>query len=146
MIMRNDESITEHVRWSVASGVEGRSLSSLSSAELGRYGEQVAADYLEQKGYEIIDRNVKVKKGEIDIWAKQEDTLVFVEVKTRRSAWSGKAIEAVDARKKEQLLRVIACSIVFMSIDMDMRFDVIAVQVVDDTQVALTHVQNVELA
>jgi putative endonuclease len=56
---------------------------------LGQWGEKVAADYLKQQGYILLGLNIRTPYGEIDILARQEDTLVFVEVKTRRSASLG---------------------------------------------------------
>jgi putative endonuclease len=53
--------------------------------KLGHKGEGLAVDYLKQKGYSIIQRNFKTSLGEIDIIAKHEETLVFIEVKTRES-------------------------------------------------------------
>ena len=51
--------------------------------ELGKEGEDFAADYLQKQGYEIIDRNFECKQGEIDIIAKDKNEYVFIEVKTR---------------------------------------------------------------
>ena len=51
--------------------------------ELGKEGEDFAADYLQKQGYEIIDRNFECKQGEIDIIAKEKNEYVFIEVKTK---------------------------------------------------------------
>ena len=53
--------------------------------ELGKEGEDFAADYLQKQGYEIIDRNFECKQGEIDIIAKDKNEYVFIEVKTRQN-------------------------------------------------------------
>ncbi len=74
---------------------------------LGRWGETVAAGFLEQRGYRILARNVRTGRGEIDLVARQEQAgvLVFVEVKTRANDNFGLPEEAVDARKLEHVFR-----------------------------------------
>ena len=72
---------------------------------LGREGEKRAALYLKQKGYRIEDQNVRAGGVEIDLVARQGRTVVFVEVKTRRSRQFGPAELAVDARKQRRLIR-----------------------------------------
>jgi putative endonuclease len=78
---------------------------------IGRWGETVAAYYLEQRGYRVLARNVRTGRGEIDLVARQEDArhpgdvLVFVEVKTRTNEQFGLPEEAVDGRKLEHVFR-----------------------------------------
>ena len=71
--------------------------------QLGRAGEQRAADYLTQRGYIVVDRNWRCPQGEIDIVAIRQDRLSIVEVKTRRSAAFGHPFEAIDERKRRRL-------------------------------------------
>ena len=66
--------------------------------ELGKEGEDFAADYLQKQGYEIIDRNFECKQGEIDIIAKEKNEYVFIEVKTRQNFHYGMPCEAVNER------------------------------------------------
>lgn len=73
---------------------------------LGAYGEEVAAAYLCEQGYTLLERNFRCPLGEIDIIAKQRDYLVFVEVKTRRGIRFGVPQEAVGLQKQRQLIRV----------------------------------------
>ena len=79
---------------------------------LGASGERVAAHYLERRGYRVIERNVRRTEGEIDLVAIAGDpgapdaTLVFVEVKLRRSGRAGRAVEALSAAKQERLCRL----------------------------------------
>ncbi|MBE6705529.1 MAG: YraN family protein [Ruminococcaceae bacterium] len=70
----------------------------MTNREKGDLGEDIAAEYLARLGYEILERNYTVKGGEIDIIAKDGDTLVFVEVKTRIGSDEPGA-QAVDERK-----------------------------------------------
>lgn len=70
---------------------------------VGSYGERLAREYLERRGYEIIATNVKISYQEIDIVAKIKDKLVFVEVKTRTSASFGQADETIFDFKTQNL-------------------------------------------
>ena len=67
--------------------------------QVGSKGEDLAAEFLKDKGYRIIGRNYKTPIGELDIIAKDGETLVFVEVKTRSSNAFGYPFEAVGSRK-----------------------------------------------
>ncbi|MGJ3188529.1 MULTISPECIES: YraN family protein [Paenarthrobacter] len=73
---------------------------------LGRNGEALAADFLENQGMRIVDRNWRCADGEIDIVALEGDTLVVAEVKTRRSLDYGHPFEAVGAAKLARLHRL----------------------------------------
>lgn len=75
---------------------------------VGRYGEQVAARYLVAQGMVVLDRNWRCPAGEIDIVARDGDTLVVCEVKTRSGAAYGLPIEAVTATKAARLRRLAA--------------------------------------
>ena len=71
---------------------------------VGQWGEQTAAAYLSQCGYEIIARNSRTPYGEIDIIAKQGDITIFVEVKTLTSSRNFFPEQNVTARKREHML------------------------------------------
>lgn len=73
---------------------------------LGRAGEDAAAEYLKNKGYGILMRNYRSHTGEIDIIAIRRGTIIFVEVKTRRSKEYGLPSEAVEAHKRKKMARV----------------------------------------
>ena len=70
-----------------------------NNREIGDKYEEKAVKLLISRGYEILERNYRVKAGEIDIIAKFEDTIVFVEVKYRKTLKYGYGLEAVDYRK-----------------------------------------------
>lgn len=72
--------------------------------KIGAYGENRAADFLIRNGYKIIDRHFQTRTGEIDLIAKKNDQIVFVEVKTRTSRNFGLPEEAIDWRKRIKLL------------------------------------------
>ncbi|MFQ5398640.1 MAG: YraN family protein [Anaerolineae bacterium] len=73
---------------------------------MGRWGETVAAHHLEAKGYQILDRNWRCRQGEIDLVAQVGETLVFVEVKTRRGLDLGTPEEGLTRRKSQKLLQL----------------------------------------
>ncbi len=71
---------------------------------LGRAGEEAAVAELRARGYRILDRNVRLRRGELDVVADDKGTVVFVEVKARRSAAYGTPAEAVTPRKQRTLI------------------------------------------
>ena len=75
--------------------------------ETGKIGEDIAVRYLNEKGYQIIERNFECIQGEIDVIAKDKKELVFIEVKTRASALYGLPKEAVDKTKQKHLTKTI---------------------------------------
>ena len=79
--------------------------------KIGKWGEDLAASFLERQGYSIISRNYHTRYGEIDIIAAEEDQgeiyLVFIEVKTRTSDRFGNPEDAITMRKKDHLLAAI---------------------------------------
>ena len=75
---------------------------------IGRYGEDRAARYLQDRGYEIIERNWRSSTGELDLIARENDRLVFVEVKTRSGSGYGHPFEAVTSAKVARMRRLVA--------------------------------------
>ena len=73
--------------------------------ETGKIGEDIAVSYLNEKGYQIIERNFECIQGEIDIIAKDKKEIVFIEVKTRASVLYGLPKEAVDKTKKKHIYK-----------------------------------------
>lgn len=84
----------------------GEAVPMAAKDDLGRAGEERAARYLTQSGYEVLERNWRCDQGEIDIIARLGRRLAVVEVKTRRSVAYGHPLEAVDARKRRRLWRL----------------------------------------
>lgn len=97
--------------------------------DLGKWGEDEAALYYEDRGYEILERDWKVGKRDIDLIALTEDkdTLVFVEVKTRQNKDLQEPEEAVDAKKMRNLAIAANAYVKLHGLDMDVRFDIISV-------------------
>jgi len=100
-----------------------------TNQELGQLGEKLAKKFLEEREYEIIQQNFKSREGEIDIIAKDKDeTVVFVEVKTRTSLEFGNPSEAVNQIKKEHILKTAKYFLYSNNInECNLRFDVIEV-------------------
>jgi putative endonuclease len=94
---------------------------------LGREGEDAAVRLLEDSGYAVIARNVRLPGGEIDVIARDRDTIVFVEVKARESRRFGSAIAAVDARKRRTLRLIAADWLQISAPGANARFDVVTV-------------------
>ena len=94
----------------------------------GIAGETAAVEYLQAKGYQIVERNYANKVGEIDIIARDKEYLVFVEVKTRRDDKFGKAIEAVTPDK---ITKIVKCATWYLTshklTQADVRFDIVCV-------------------
>jgi len=74
--------------------------------QIGRFGEDLAVDFLKKQGYEILRTNFRCRLGEIDIIAKEGNTIVFVEVKTRKSLKFGLPSESVNFKKQLHIKRV----------------------------------------
>ena len=78
----------------------------MNNREIGAYYEAKACDYLISLGMTIVDKNYRIRSGEIDIVARDKSVLVFAEVKYRHSAKAGTALEAIDYRKRKQIIRI----------------------------------------
>ncbi len=101
-----------------------------SRRRLGRAGEDVAVEALRAEGYRIVERNVRLRRGELDVIAEDAGDLVFVEVKTRRSSTYGTPAESVGPRKRHALALLAAGYLVRRGLgDRACRFDVVEVWV-----------------
>jgi putative endonuclease len=99
----------------------------------GAFGESLAAEYLSENGYKVLERNFSCRIGEIDIIAVQEDTVVFIEVKTRSSGKFGMPSEAVSLTKQNRMVKT---ALYYMQknklLDYMCRFDVLEIIVDED--------------
>ncbi|HLF13982.1 MAG TPA: YraN family protein [Bacteroidota bacterium] len=110
---------------------------------LGDRGERTAAEFLERNGYEILQRNYRFGRGEIDLIARKNGTTVFIEVKTRSSDRYGEPEEAVTREKVRRIRRIASAYLAQRRIgDCDCRFDVIAV-VFDGDRPTVRHTQDI---
>jgi putative endonuclease len=116
-----------------------------SRRDLGDFGERVAKAHLEAKGYRILATKFRTREGEVDIVARQGETVAFVEVKTRRGNAMGSALEAIDARKaKRLLLAAEAFAVQHPDLPEGRRIDLIAIDL--DTGGRVLSVQHIESA
>ena len=97
----------------------------MTTKQIGDFGEDTACRYLESKNIKVLKRNYHERGGELDIIAKDGETIVFAEVKTRVSKSYGEPSEFVDFKKQEKIIKTAVSYL--GSDDIDMRFDVIEV-------------------
>lgn len=109
--------------------------------DLGKIGEQLAVEYLEAKGYEIVTRNYVFQKAEIDIIAKHDNMMICVEVKTRNSDFFGDPQDFVTKSKIKLLVKAMDAFMIENEISLEVRFDIIAVLKNTTTQ-QVTHYEN----
>lgn len=110
----------------------------MNTRRRGTDGESIAVDYLEKKGYRILQRNYRFHRGEIDIVARDEDQFVFVEVKSRRSDSYGEPEDAITTRKHKQLCKIAQGYMLRNNIEeKDCRFDVISIKYTGEVPVIL---------
>ena len=95
--------------------------------ELGKLGEELAVEFLQKEGYEILETNWVFQKAEIDIIAKKENTLAIVEVKTRSSLDFGLPQDFVKPKKIQLLVKAVNEYVVSKDMDIEVRFDIIAI-------------------
>ena len=113
----------------------------MNHIELGQKGEDIAANHLVSRGYEILDRNYRFKKNEIDIVCEKENQLVIVEVKTRQTAVIGEPYLAVTRAKQRQIIKVTNKYVEENNIALDVRMDVVSI-VLNQYGLKLEHIQN----
>jgi putative endonuclease len=75
-------------------------------SSVGTTGETLALHYLQAKGFSLIEKNYRTRYGEVDLIVKKDNTLVFVEVKTRKDTTKGQPYEAITFRKRKHILKV----------------------------------------
>ena len=95
--------------------------------KLGKKGEQLAVDYLLQNGYDIVERNYRFDKAEVDIIAKIKDTLAIVEVKTRSTTDFGNPQDFVKPKQIQRLVKAVDEYVTVNNLDVEVRFDIIAI-------------------
>lgn len=110
---------------------------------LGRSGEEAALDYLKKKKYRIIQRGFRLLRGEIDIIAYDRGTLVFIEVKTRKSKDYGPPEESVTPSKQKQIRRIAEAFLVRNHFqDVECRFDVLSLFLTEKGDYQIQHILN----
>lgn len=103
-------------------------MAQINKRAIGSSMEDLAKEYLEKNGYQILEKNYRCKLGEIDLIGKDGNYYAFIEVKFRRDTTFGEPLEAVDAKKQQRIRK--ACSWYLMEkklVDVPVRFDVVGI-------------------
>ena len=95
--------------------------------ELGKKGEQLAIDFLIKNNYKILEKNYRYLKAEVDIIAQKNNVLAAIEVKTRSTDYFGNPQDFVNPKKIKLLLSAIDYYVTEKNLDVDVRFDIIAI-------------------
>ncbi|MGL2965245.1 YraN family protein [Flavobacterium sp. XGLA_31] len=109
--------------------------------ELGKLGEELAVEFLQQNGYAILETNWTFQKAEIDIIAQTENTLVIVEVKTRSSIAYGLPQDFVKPQKIQLLVKAVNEYVLANDLDVQIRFDIIAIAK-EENDYKIEHLQD----
>lgn len=109
--------------------------------ELGKLGEELAVDFLQKNGYDILETNWVFQKAEIDIIAQKDNTLVAVEVKTRTSIDFGLPQDFVKPKKIQLLVKAINEYVVSNDLDVEVQFDIIAINK-EEKDFNIEHIKN----
>jgi len=109
--------------------------------QTGRKGEDLAAQYLLDNGYQILERNWRYGKGEVDIICSNESYLVIAEVKTRSTVLFGEPQEAVDRKKRKYLVSAGDAYVNLKNINLEVRFDIISV-IIDEQRHTIRHIED----
>jgi len=113
--------------------------------ELGKWGEDLAAAHLQQKGYIILERDWKSGHSDLDIIAQDDDTIVIVEVKTRRNRLFGDPQEAIDYKKRKSLQSAINHYVKSHRLGNQVRFDIVSIVGTIGSEPEIDHIIDVAI-
>jgi putative endonuclease len=114
----------------------------MNTVSLGSEGEYLAVEFLKKKNYKILAKNYKTSIGEIDIVAKDGETIVFVEVKTRANDTFGLPFEAVNKGKRRKLKNLALLFLKRHPREAPARFDVISIVQTHDGNKVIEHITD----
>jgi putative endonuclease len=109
--------------------------------ELGKKGEKLAVDLLIKSGYKILEKNYRYLKAEVDIIAQKNNVLAVVEVKTRSSNYFGDPQDFITPKKIQLLLSAIDYYVVQRDLDVEVRFDIIAI-LLQENETKIEHLED----
>jgi len=110
--------------------------------DLGKEGENLAAEFLLKNGYEILDRNWTFQKAEIDIIAQKDQILAIIEVKTRSSTDFGLPQDFVKPKKIQLLVKAVNEYVIRKDLDVTIRFDIIAIHKDKTQKFVIEHLED----
>ncbi|MFH1678483.1 MAG: YraN family protein [Candidatus Omnitrophota bacterium] len=121
-------------------------LNKTENLETGRRGESLAAEFLQNKGYRIIERNYRTRYAEIDLVAEYKDIIVFVEVRTKKNERFGSPEETINRAKVQKLIKNAKDYMAIKKYDKAYRIDAVCI-VLDKSQSPkrLDHYENITL-
>ncbi len=109
--------------------------------DTGAKGEELAAVFLKNKGYAILEKNWRFKNLEADIIATIDKTLVIAEVKTRKSSYFGEPETFVNKQKQKNLIKAAHGYIQRKQLDLEVRFDIISI-ILNGNQMEINHIED----
>ena len=109
--------------------------------ELGINGEDLAVAFLQKKNYQILKRNYRFQKAEVDIIAQKENTIVAIEVKTRSSSEFGDPQDFVKPKQIQSLVKAMNHYVESQNLDVEVRFDIIAI-LKKDSETRIEHIED----
>ena len=112
-----------------------------SHNQLGKKGEQLAVDFLIENGYDIVERNYRFNKAEVDIIAQKEDVLAIIEVKTRSTTDFGNPQDFVKPKQIKNLVKAVDEYVTVNNLEVDVRFDIMAI-VKEEKQFKIEHLED----
>jgi putative endonuclease len=95
--------------------------------DLGKFGEELAVEFLQKNDYKILETNWTFQKAEVDIIALKGNTLAIIEVKTRSSIDYGLPQDFVKTKKIQLLVKAVNAYVIYNNLDVEVRFDIIAI-------------------
>lgn len=110
--------------------------------ELGKLGETIATDYLMQKGFQILEKNWRSGRAEIDIITLFKNMIVFVEVKTRSYTQFGFPEQSVNSSKQKLMVKAAGDYLYQKNIDLELRFDILSLIKNADNTFEITHFED----
>ena len=109
---------------------------------LGKKGEAIAREFLAQQGFEILASNWRFRRLEVDLIAKDEEVLVFVEVKTRSSTFFGEPESFIDKKKEDRLARAAVEYCHQIKHEWTIRFDVVSIVLINNNEFEVKHIKD----
>jgi putative endonuclease len=109
--------------------------------EIGKIGEEIALKFIKKLGYEVLEQNWRFRKYEVDLIALDKETLVVIEVKTRKSDAFGSPDVFVDKKKQRLLIKAVNEYINQKQLENEIRFDIISV-LYDNNQEKVEHIKE----
>ena len=109
----------------------------------GKLGEHIASNYLTSLGYQLLEKNWRHRKAEIDLILKDSDNLVFVEVKTRSSDHQGEPASFVSQRQQQLIFTAANAYMECINHSWEIRFDIIGITLWSEHRFDLKHYQDV---